>query len=383
MQKEKRYFYAPGRINIIGEHTDYNGGYVLPCAVNMGTTAAISRRNDNIISLASRNFDLSIEIAIDNIKFDPAHDWANYPKGIVKLIQEKGHNIGGFDMVFSGNLPHGAGLSSSASIEIATAFALNAVFNLGMNKTELALLAQDCENSFIGVNCGIMDQFVIAMGEKNKAVFLKCDENLQYELVPFDLEDCIIMIINTNKRRTLADSKYNQRRGECNEAVEILRKLSEENDIKNLSEIDEETLIHKLNFFENETAVKRAWHVVSENQRVLEAVEALKCRDLGWLGELMNSSYVSLRYNYEVTGKELDCIIEEAMKIFPGTPLGAKITGAGFGGCAIALLKKADADNFKTVVGKKYKEIIGYAPSFYVVETDDGVREIFDNIPVM
>ena len=364
-----RCFHAPGRVNIIGEHTDYNGGYVLPCAINMGTTALIRLRNDNLIRLASCNFDLTVDVDVNNITYDKSHDWANYPKGMVHLLREAGHDICGFEVLFYGNLPNGAGLSSSASIEVVMGTALRGIFNLNIEPIELAKLAQQCENEFIGVNCGIMDQFVVAMGQRDAAIFLQCD-TLKYRVVPLNLGDYRFIIMNTNKRRTLAHSKYNERRGQCEAAVAA---LNNEMNIKNLTDVDMAAFETYAHLIKDETIRKRARHVITENQRVLDATAALDAGNLCALGKLMAASHTSLRDDYEVTGIELDTIVEEAMKI-PDT-LGARMTGAGFGGCAIALVNQSSIAHFIDIVGKNYESKIGYPPAFYVAETGDGAGE--------
>ena len=355
---EVHYFHAPGRVNIIGEHTDYNGGYVLPCAINMGTTALLRRRDDDLMRFASCNFDLAVDTR--DTAYDKAHDWANYPKGMVHLMHQKGYDIGGFEVLFYGDLPNGAGLSSSASIEIVTGMALNELFDCRIKPVDMALLAQRCENEYIGVNCGIMDQFVIAVGKKNEAVFLNCG-TLDYRAVPLNLGEYRIVIMNTNKRRALADSKYNERRGECEAAVAALRGGIDIRNLTDVSFVDFEAHAHLI---KDEATRRRARHVITENRRVVDAADAIATGDLHELGRLMTASHESLKDDYEVTGVELDTIVEEALKI-PDT-LGARMTGAGFGGCAIALVRADGADDFVAEVKRGYMSKIGYAPAFYV-----------------
>jgi len=354
-------FFTPGRVNIIGEHIDYCGGYVLPCTLEMGTTATLQPRNDGKARFTSENFpDLAVEIGLDNVQFDPAHDWANYPKGIVRLMQDDGHHIPGFNLHFSGNIPNGAGLSSSASIEVVTATALNTWFNLKYDKQALVLLAQRAENNFCGVNCGIMDQFAVGMGKPNHAIYLNCG-TLEHKHVPMNLHEYKLIVMNTNKRRALNESKYNERRAECEEALRLLN-ADATPPWQHLADLTPDDLQRRASRLP-ETLHKRARHVIHENHRVKQAVEALEAGDVPTLGALLNASHASLRNDYEVTGKELDAIVLAAQK-HPACA-GARMTGAGFGGCAIALVKAGEVEAFTEAVGVEYQQVVGYEAAFY------------------
>lgn len=368
----KEYF-APGRVNLIGEHTDYNGGHVFPCALTMGTYTVARKRNDNKIRLYSMNFEnLGIlESTIDDLKYNKSENWINYPKSMIWAMKEEGFNIDkGFDIVYLGTIPNGAGLSSSASMEVLTGFVLKDLFDLDVDMTKIALLGQKAENKYIGVNCGIMDQFIIANGKKDCAIFLDT-ANLEYEYAPVKLENAKIVIMNTNKKRGLGDSKYNERRAECEEA---LRELQQKLNIKSLGELTEEEFEENKDLIKSETRQKRAKHAVYENQRTIKAVKALKENKIDLFGELMIASHNSLRDDYEVTGKELDTLVEESLK--QDGVIGARMTGAGFGGCAVSIVKSDKVDDFIKNVGKSYKDKIGYEADFYAVEIGDGPRKI-------
>lgn len=368
----KEYF-APGRVNLIGEHTDYNGGHVFPCALTMGTYAVARKRNDNKIRLYSMNFEnLGIlESTIDDLKYNKSENWINYPKSMIWAMKEEGFNIDkGFDIIYLGTIPNGAGLSSSASIEVLTGFVLKDLFDLDVDMTKIALLGQKAENKYIGVNCGIMDQFIIANGKKDCAIFLDT-ANLEYEYAPVKLKNAKIVIMNTNKKRGLGDSKYNERRAECEEA---LRELQQKLNIKSLGELTEEEFEENKDLIKSETRQKRAKHAVYENQRTIKAVKALKENKIDLFGELMIASHNSLRDDYEVTGKELDTLVEESLK--QDGVIGARMTGAGFGGCAVSIVKSDKVDDFIKNVGKSYKDKIGYEADFYAVEIGDGPRKI-------
>lgn len=370
---EIKEYFAPGRVNLIGEHTDYNGGHVFPCALTMGTYAVARKRNDNKIRLYSMNFEnLGIlESTIDDLKYNKNEDWINYPKSMVWALKEDGFNIDrGFDIVYLGTIPNGAGLSSSASIEVLTGFVLKDLFGLDVDMTKIALLGQKAENKYIGVNCGIMDQFIIANGKKDCAIFLDT-ANLEYEYAPVKLENAKIVIMNTNKKRGLGDSKYNERRAECEEA---LKELQQKLDIKSLGELTEQEFEENKYLIKSETRQKRAKHAVYENQRTVKAVEALKENKIDLFGKLMIASHNSLRDDYEVTGKELDTLVEESLK--QDGVIGARMTGAGFGGCAVSIVKSDKVDDFIKNVGKGYKDKIGYNADFYAVEIGDGPRKI-------
>lgn len=362
-------FFSPGRINLIGEHTDYNGGFVFPCPITLGTYAAINKRPDNIFKVYSLNFENKgvIEFSLDNLEYRKEDDWANYIKGVVKFLLEQGFKINhGFNMAIYGNLPNGAGLSSSASLEMLCAKIFREEFNLDMDDVQAALLGKTVENKYIGVNSGIMDQFAISLGKKDTAIQLDCN-TLNYEYVPVKLRDKTIVIMNTNKRRELADSKYNERRAECDSSLE---KLKEACNIEALCELTPEEFEKHAHLINNETKIKRCRHAIYENARVKKAVEALKENDIITFGKLMNDSHISLRDDYEVTGKELDTLAEVSWKQ-PGV-LGARMTGAGFGGCAIAIVNNDSVENFIANVGQAYKDAIGYEASFYIASIGDG-----------
>jgi len=412
---EPRFFYAPGRVNLIGEHIDYNGGYVFPCALTMGTYAAICRRDGNRIRLVSGNIEPPVTVYLDDLSYNQSHGWANNPKGVTKLLTDLEHTLGGFDMYVWGNLPNSAGLSSSASLAVLTALALDTMFGLGIPPIERALLCQRVENEYIGVNCGIMDQFASAMGRKDHAILLNCG-TLEYEYVPLELGEYQLVISNTNAKRALADSKYNERRAECDQALAILRTVT---DAKNLCDIDADkfTEYARASFGDavinqgfrvitealkdkslqdttpptaEEIAFKRAYHAVTENDRVKYAVKVLNNGDLAAFGEAMTGSHVSLRDFYEVTGNELDSLALAAWELeeivapqgdctpLPKTKmLGSRMTGAGFGGCTVSVVHKDSVDEFIREVGKRYTQLTGLAADFYVAETDDGAREVF------
>lgn len=364
-------FFSPGRINLIGEHTDYNGGHVFPAAISLGTYGAARKRDDQLLRFFSGNFEEKgiIEVPLEDLHFEPEHNWTNYPKGVLHFLQEAGHTIDrGMDVYVYGNIPNGSGLSSSASLELLTGVIAEKLFDLNLERLDLVKIGKLTENEFIGVNSGIMDQFAIGMGADQRAIYLDTN-TLEYDLVPLDLQDNVVVIMNTNKRRELADSKYNERRAECEKAVEELnRKLS----ISTLGELDEWSFDEYSYLIEDENRLKRARHAVLENQRTLQARAALQAGDLEKFGRLMNASHVSLEHDYEVTGLELDTLVHTAWE--QEGVLGARMTGAGFGGCAIALVAKDAVDTFKENVGHKYQEVVGYAPSFYIAEVAGGSR---------
>ena len=368
---EYRKFFSPGRVNLIGEHIDYNGGYVFPCALEYGTYAIVRERQDNILNLASTNFDLKVTSNIDSIEYLDEDDWGNYAKGIVKIMKDKGYNVGGLDILVSGNIPNGAGLSSSASLELLVAVIVNEIFNNGeIDRVELVKIGQNCENNFVGVNCGIMDQFAIGMGKEKKGILLDCN-TLQYKYADVNLKEYTLVIMNSNKRRALNESKYNERRAECEEALSILKKYK---NIENLCDLSTEDFVELKHFIENETVRKRAKHAVFENDRVKESFEYLNKGKVEAFGELLTQSHNSLRDLYEVTGKELDTIVAESLKV-EGC-IGSRMTGAGFGGCAIALVLTSKVEEFTDIVKKNYTELIGYAPDFYFSGIGDGTHEM-------
>ncbi|SHJ93915.1 galactokinase [Geosporobacter subterraneus DSM 17957] len=365
-------FFAPGRVNLIGEHTDYNGGHVFPCALSFGTYGIARKREDGRLRFFSKNFEALgvIETNLEDLIFDKKHDWANYPKGIVKTFLDAGYVIDkGFDVLFYGNIPNGAGLSSSASIELATGVLLKALFNLDIDMIEIVKLSQRSENEFNGVNCGIMDQFACGMGKKDHAILLDTN-TLKYEYVPAKLEGISIVIANTNKRRDLTVSKYNERRSECESALAALKK---ELNISSLGDLTEEIFEQYVHLIENEVQKKRARHAVYENQRTIKAVKALTAGDIRLFGKLMNDSHRSLRDDYEVTGTELDTLVYAAWE---NGAIGSRMTGAGFGGCTVSLVYNDKIDAFIKAVGKAYEDRIGYKADFYVASIDDGARQI-------
>ena len=362
-------FFSPGRINLIGEHTDYNGGHVFPAAITLGTYGAARKRDDQKLRFYSGNFeDLGvIEVDLTDLVFKKEDNWTNYPKGVLKFLQEAGHVIDtGMDVYVFGNIPNGSGLSSSASLELLIGIIAEELFALKLDRLDLVKIGKKTENEFIGVNSGIMDQFAIGMGADQRAIYLDTN-TLEYELVPLDLGDHVIVIMNTNKRRELADSKYNERRAECEKAVEELQAAL---DIQTLGELDEATFDEYAYLMHDANRLKRARHAVSENQRTLKAKAALVAGDLERFGRLVNASHVSLEHDYEVTGIELDTLAHTAWE--QEGVLGARMTGAGFGGCGIAIVAKDKVEVFKEAVGKTYTDIVGYPPSFYLAEIAGG-----------
>ena len=360
-------YFAPGRVNMIGEHTDYNGGHVFPCALTIGTYGVARKRQDRKLRFYSMNFERIgvIESSLDNLCPEPWADWTNYPKGVMWAFGEKGMEVpDGLDMLLCGNIPNGSGLSSSASVEVLTGFILRDMFGFDVSNQDLALIGQYSENHFNGVNCGIMDQFAIAMGKKEHAIFLDT-ATLSYEYAPIRLDDAKIVIACSNKKRGLGDSKYNERRSECEQA---LAELQQACSIGSLGELTEEEFEKYQGSIGSEVRRKRARHAVYENRRTIQA--ALKDNDIAAFGQLMNASHVSLRDDYEVTGVELDTLVEEAWKV-EGV-IGSRMTGAGFGGCTVSIVKNGSIDDFIARVGAAYQARIGYAADFYVVEIGDG-----------
>lgn len=366
-------YFSPGRVNLIGEHTDYNGGNVFPCALTIGTYALVTKRSDKKVLVSSLNFkELGIiEFNLENMVYDKAHDWANYPKGVIKTFENHGFNItNGFEILFYGNIPNGSGLSSSASIEVLMGVILNETFNLNIDMVDIVKMCQEAENKFIGVNCGIMDQFAIGMGKDNCAILLDCN-TLNYSYSNINMEGYKIVIANTNKKRGLADSKYNERRSECEDALAKIQKVK---NIKALGELTEEEFEEVKDCIGDPIKIKRAKHAVYENRRTLKAVKALEENDLTLFGKLMNASHVSLRDDYEVTGIELDTLVALAWET-EGV-LGARMTGAGFGGCTVNIIKEDCIDAFIEKVKKAYTDKIGYEPDFYVVNISGGARKL-------
>lgn len=371
--KGAKVYFAPGRVNLIGEHTDYNGGHVFPCALTIGTYAAARKRTDNKLRFFSMNFGHLgvLESSLEELVPSGEAGWTNYPKGMIWAFGERGMKVPcGMDLLLNGNIPNGSGLSSSASVEILTGHILREFFGFQVSNQELALIGQYSENHFNKVNCGIMDQFAIAMGKENNAIFLDTAD-LSYEYAPIVLKEAKIVIACSNKKRGLGDSKYNERRSECETALAELKQVTE---VNSLGDLDEETFEKVKSAIKDEVRVRRAKHAVYENRRTIRAVEALKANDLEQFGRLMNESHVSLRDDYEVTGIELDTLVEEAWKV--DGVIGSRMTGAGFGGCTVSIVKDGAIDTFIETVGKAYKEKIGYAADFYVVEIGDGPRTL-------
>ena len=366
-------FFAPGRVNLIGEHTDYNAGHVFPCALTIGTYGAARVRNDRKLCFYSMNFENLgvIESSIDSLKPEKEAGWTNYPKGVMWAFGERGFVIpSGMDILLNGNIPNGSGLSSSASVEVLTGSILREFFGFEVSNQDLALIGQYSENKFNGVNCGIMDQFAIAMGKKDHAIFLDTTD-LSYTYAPVKLRGAKLVIACSNKKRGLGDSKYNERRSECETALAELQKVI---DIAGLGDLTEEQFEANKSAIKDPVRVKRARHAVYENQRTIQAVAALQADDIVRFGQLMNASHVSLRDDYEVTGVELDTLVEEAWKI-EGV-IGSRMTGAGFGGCTVSLVKDEAIDSFIEKVGEAYLAKIGYRADFYVVEIGAGPSKL-------
>ncbi|MBP5152465.1 MAG: galactokinase [Lachnospiraceae bacterium] len=371
---EIRTFFAPGRVNLIGEHTDYNGGHVFPCALTIGTYAAVRAREDKTVRFYSMNFEKEGVISVDlnkELKPDPALVWANYPVGVIWAFKEKGMTLShGFDVVINGNIPNSSGLSSSASLEVLTGYILKTLYGFSVSNQDIALIGQFSENKFNGVNCGIMDQFAIAMGKKDCAIFLDTN-TLEYEYTPVKLSGSKLVIACSNKKRGLGDSKYNERRSQCEEALRRIQTVKKVDTLGDLTEEEFESVRSAIN---DPVLEKRAKHAVYENRRTVNAVTALKKNDIDTFGKLMIDSDTSLREDYEVTGIELDTLVAEALKV-KGV-IGSRMTGAGFGGCTVSIVKDEAIDSFIKQVGDAYLAKIGYAADFYVVEVGDGPAEI-------
>ena len=371
--RETTQYFSPGRINLIGEHTDYNGGHVFPASITYGTYGVAAPREDKKVLVYSTNFDDIgvISFDIDHLEYDKKDNWANYVKGMVLKLKEAEHTIDhGFELLVEGTIPNGAGLSSSASLELLVGVMLEDLFNLKTDRLELVQTGKKVENEFIGVNSGIMDQFAIGFGDVDQAILLDTN-TLKYEMVPVKLDGYAVVIMNTNKRRELADSKYNERRSECEEA---LARLQKKLDIQSLGELDVATFEANSSLIADDTLTRRARHAVTENQRTLEAKAELEKGNLAAFGKLLNASHHSLRYDYEVTGIELDTLVDAAQA--QEGVLGARMTGAGFGGCAIALVKEENIATFKNNVYDAYLKIVGYAPDFYVAHIGSGTTKI-------
>ena len=373
MGETPRVFFAGGRVNLIGEHVDYNGGHVLPCALTMGTWGLLRHRTDDRLRFYSLNFPQAgvLEGTLSNIRFHERNQWTNYVLGMLFALGERGIKLSsGFELLVYGNIPNGSGLSSSASLEMVAGAAFRACYGLDLTNVELAILGQRAENGFIGLNSGIMDQFSIALGKEDSAVFLNTG-TLSYEYVPVALGDNVILIMNTCKRRTLADSKYNERRAECESALKALQKVLP---VKDLASVDLRTFEKNKGLIENETERKRAEHVIYECARTVEACQKLRAGDLVSFGRLMDASHDSLRDLYAVSCKELDTLVSEARKC-PGV-LGARMTSAGFGGCAVAIVDKNAVDAVMEQVGAAYEKAIGHPCAFYVASIGGGPKEL-------
>lgn len=368
-----RTFFSPGRVNLIGEHTDYNGGHVFPCALTLGTYGIARKRNDRKIRFYSDNFSgLGVmETSLDDLVPSPAAKWTNYPKGVIWAFEKKGYSIAqGMDVLVYGNIPNGSGLSSSASLEVLTGVILKDLFDIEISMQDIALIGQYSENHYNGCNCGIMDQFAVAMGKKDCAVFFDTN-TLQYEYATVKLEDAKIVITNSKVKHSLVDSAYNDRRRESETALKDLQKVV---DIRTLGDLTEEEFeIHK-DAIGDEICKKRAKHAVYENQRTIRAVKALKENDIAGFGRLMNQSHISLRDDYEVSCEEIDILVDLAWKI--NGVVGSRITGGGFGGCTVSIVKNDAVETFVEQVGKGYKEQTGHEAEFYVVEIGDGARRL-------
>ncbi len=371
---EIRSYFAPGRVNLIGEHTDYNGGHVFPCALTLGTYGIVRNREDRKLRFYSANFEKLgvIETSLDELVPDPKANWTNYPKGVMWAFEKRGYKLThGLDILIYGNIPNGSGLSSSASLEVLTGVILKDTFGFDeVSMVDIALIGQDSENNFNGCNCGIMDQFASAMGKKDHAIFLDTN-TLHYEYAPVVLEDAKIVITNSKVKHSLVDSAYNDRRNECETALKELQAVTK---IKSLGELTEEEYEAHKDAIKDAVRQKRAKHAVYENQRTIRAVEALKNQDVEMFGKLMNASHESLRYDYEVSCEEIDILVDLAQAM-PGV-LGSRITGGGFGGCTVSIVKNDAVDTFISEIGKTYQEKVGHEAEFYVVDIGNGASAI-------
>ena len=366
-------YFAPGRVNLIGEHTDYNGGHVFPCALTIGTYGIVRSREDRVIRFYSANFEKFgiIETSLDDLVPSKKAGWTNYPKGVMWAFEKRGYKLThGLDILIYGNIPNGSGLSSSASLEVLTGLIIKDVFGFDVSMVEIALIGQDSENNFNGCNCGIMDQFASAMGKKDHAIFLDTN-TLHYEYAPVVLENARIVITNSKVKHSLVDSAYNDRRNECETA---LKELQAEVEIQTLGDLTEQEFETHKSAIKDEIRRKRAKHAVYENQRAIRAVAALQAGDVKLFGELMNASHVSLRDDYEVSCEEIDILVDLAWKI-PGV-IGSRITGGGFGGCTVSIVENDAVDTFIETIGKAYEEKVGHEAEFYVVDIGDGAYKI-------
>ena len=367
-------YFAPGRVNLIGEHTDYNGGHVFPCALTLGTYGIVRKMEDRKLRFYSVNFEKAgiIASSLDELVPEKKAGWTNYPKGVMWAFEKRGYHIpAGMDILICGNIPNGSGLSSSASLEVLTGIILRDTFGFDeVSMVDIALIGQDSENNFNGCNCGIMDQFASAMGKKDHAIFLDTN-TLHYEYAPVILNDAKIVIANSKVKHSLVNSAYNDRRNECETALKELKEVTEIQTLGDLTE--EEFEIHK-QAIKDPVRRKRAKHAVYENQRTLRAVEALKNQDIELFGQLMNASHTSLRDDYEVSCKEIDILVDLAQAM-PHV-LGSRITGGGFGGCTVSIVKNDTVEKFVDEIGKAYEEKVGHKAEFYVVDIGDGAKAI-------
>ena len=371
---DARFYFSPGRVNLIGEHTDYNGGHVFPCALTIGTYGVAKKRTDNKIHFYSMNLDHFgvIEVTLEDLSYHKEYNWANYPLGVVWAFVEKGYSLAtGFDMIIWGNIPNGSGLSSSASLEVLTGVILKDLYKFdALTMTDLALIGQYSENNFNGCNCGIMDQFAVAMGKADNAIFLDTS-TLHYEYAPVKLKDAKIIITNSKVKHSLVDSAYNTRRQECADALAALQSIVS---IQSLGELDMKTFEKYKSVIGDPIKEQRAKHAVAENQRTIDAVAALKADNIELFGQLMNQSHISLRDDYEVSCEEIDILVDLAWNT-PGV-IGSRITGGGFGGCTVSIVKNDAIDTFIETIGKAYKEKVGHEAEFYTVEIGDGARRL-------
>lgn len=370
-KEQIRTFFAPGRVNLIGEHTDYNGGFVFPTALTIGTFMTIRPREDRVCTLVSTNFDQKVTFTLDDVAYKEEDDWGNYPKGIINELLKVTNSLKGIDVVYHGTIPNGAGLSSSASIGMVTAYGLSQLFDVSLSRVELAKLCQRMENHYIGVNSGIMDQYAVGLCKEKHAIYLNTN-TMEAHDVPLELGPHKIVITNTNKRRGLADSKYNERRSECEEALVMIQQQRPEWKTLSDAKVDDLALIER--WLDNDVLYRRVKHVVTENARTEDAKQALESGDLKRFGERMLESHISLRDDYEVTGDALDALFD-AQRVVDGC-IGTRMTGAGFGGCSVSIVAEEKVAAFKEQVAKTYKEATGLDPSFYICEAGNGVTEL-------
>ncbi|MDD2978539.1 MAG: galactokinase [Hespellia sp.] len=367
-------YFSPGRVNLIGEHTDYNGGHVFPCALTLGTYGVVRKRTDNKLCFYSLNLTKAgvKEASLESLVYDEELNWANYPLGVIWAFDQKGYKLDtGLDLLIWGNIPNGSGLSSSASLEVLTGLILKDLYGFdNLSMVDLALIGQFSENNFNSMNCGIMDQFAVAMGKKDNAIFLDTS-TLNFEYAPVQLEDAKIIITNSKVKHSLVDSKYNERRQESSDA---LKKLQTKADIQTLGDLTVEQFEELKDVIGDEVEIRRARHAVAENQRTIEAVAALRANNITRFGELMNQSHISLRDDYEVSCEEIDILVDLAWAI-PGV-IGSRITGGGFGGCTVSIVKNDAVDAFIKTIGEQYLEKVGHEAEFYTVDIGDGARKL-------